>query len=1135
MAYTILSQSIFDDDHGRRFQLKIENRQEIIATYNAANYSFGTGAFSAPNPDIPKGGVQLSYNNDLSHGLYTPITTGKCEVDFIINNDEEHELITYLSTQPDFKIGIELLSNDTPGFDRWRGWLVADQIKIEMGGYPYQVKLTFVDGLSLLKDVPYKNRDNTPYEDYQSLKITIGRAVQKMRDAYNVGRFITENAVQQEAVPLEIEEFIDLYNKNFGTSSTFDDQPVLTTLKINQQTFNRPSTLNNPVGTGFRVFEDTMSCYEVLEHICIALGCRLHMHNRKLHFVSPTTYLDSSTCRGFRHTNNNLLVPSSGSGFGPEDDRLEKSTLENDGITQVNLPADFDDLEDYDLLEGSTRSQLPGIRGIVYTHKDGGSQRVLGGRFPIPRTAPPQYADSFAWASYNLEQYGFESGIENVFTLHVLYSRLRSNPAAPTYFDFVNLSITNNPFNSLTAKHDYYEAPARVEEATKDRVMLQGINSTTARELITWSEDHPLSDTEIQVGPNTPFRFQTTAYVNTNFDEDVTIGAKIVLRFSINVGAYYLKQHVTAPSFASDEIPHADGFEIIKPGGNARYMPLRATADAEWTTTSSDRFEIVLNNPNLLELPSEFATLEHIDADGNSYEYGGGIATILEPRTDDSEVDRLRHRNNMMGSQAENFHNFRLPIDIDIPELPGDNTGDGITMYLKDVIAYDAGGTLFTEGDMDDFLRANVRFENVKFFVGTGEKGDDAQYFAANDDPETDIIESMPPSIIGGRPDGWFGTQGYLYAGAQDYTQNYASIISGVPYVGATKDLYEVLTEEYLRLRKTSRYCYDLRLMPPNYVAGAAFLKTPLPHNRIVYGIDGTELQMIPISITIDITSGQADVKLVQMGRDTGTITEAQDVGRDPTGLGTGSTGGMPTEAIDVTRDGQRRGKRPGLPAVDSKKLGFINISANGITSFTNDDGDVVALEIFDQFIAQARGSQQGNKVVTVDANGQLQEVTDGATDEFLKTNGSGVLSFAKVPGGWHGSETLVKVSPTEWVGNDVGRAIVSVRIEDDTSNTLGVQINDASGTIFAFNEIPTGYKATHVHVYASTTVTNAVEVLHFDSTTGTTSNSTTGNTNTSIDITDLTSNTTNMLVIGVSPGSTSVFVFSAHITITSV
>jgi|TARA_Y100000289_G_scaffold11864_1_gene10986 hypothetical protein len=984
MAYTTLAESFFDDDHGNRYKLTIDNLQERNADYNPSNYSFTVGQ----DLDMPRGGCMVSFENDLSNGIYSPITTSKLELDYFVTTDDEHEFIKYLSEQPDYKIQAHLRPNTAGSTGVFRGFLVPDQIKIELGGYPYQVKLVFVDGLALLKDVAYKERDdNSVYDDYQTLKITVGRAITRIRDAYNYYRGSTPQ--QGDAVPIDIVEYIDLFNKNFGTSTTFDDVSVLYTLKINQQTFNKPSTLANPVGTGFRVFEDTMSCYEVLEHICIALGCRLHFRDDTLYFISPTTYHDGSTCRGFRHSNTSLLSSSDG------DDRLEDPSLAGDGITALSARADFTDLDEYDLLEGSTRYQLPALRGVVYTHKDSGSQRVLGGRYPIPRTAPPQYAETFSNISYNLEQYGYESGIENVFTTHVLYSRLRSALGTPdTYFDFENLSVVNNPFTALTAKHDYYEAPARVEHATVDRVTLQGINSTEARELVSWSEDYPLEDTEIDVPDDIPFRFQTTAYVNTNFDNDVTIGAKIVLRFVIKVGGYYLKQHVTAASYDDDEIPHEDGFEIIKPGGNARYMPLRATADAEWTQTATDRFEIVLNNPDLLELPSEFATLQHIDADGNSYEYGGGIATILEPRTDDSEVDRLRHRNNMMGSQAENFHNFRMPIDIDIPALPDAAANQtGIKVYLKDVIAYDAGGSSFNEQEMDDFLRANVRFENVKFFLGTGDKGDDATYFVASDSPDTDIVERMPPSVVGGRPAGWFGTAGYLYAGSQDYSQQYASFISGVPYVAASKDLYEVHAEEYMRFRNSARYVYDLKLQAPGYVSGQTFRDLLHYEDRPVFTIDSTELQMCPISIRHDITQSITEMTCVQMGRDTDSITEAQDTGRDPTGTSGDDVGGLPTEAIDTTREAQRRGKRPGLPVVDSKKLSHVNLTADktGIASFTVSATENLPLSNFENVFAsgQSRTGITNDRILTVTPTQEVDELGAGTKGQVLKSGGT--------------------------------------------------------------------------------------------------------------------------------------------------
>jgi len=988
MAYTTLAQSRFDDDHGRRFQIMVFNLQEGTINYDPTSYDFSIGR----DLDIPKGGVNVSYENDLSNGIYSPITTSKLELDLYVNSDDDHEYIKYLSSQPDWKIGVSIqeVSGQMSEGEVFRGFLVPDQIKIELGGYPYQVKLVFVDGLSLLKDVAYKERDdNTPYEDYQTLKITIGRAITRIRDAYNFFRGSTP--ITGEVVPINIIEYIDLFGKNWGTSLTYDDKSVLYTLKINQQTFNKPSSLPNPVGTGFRVFEDVMSCYEVLEHICIALGCRLHMRNDTLYFISPTTYHDASTCRGFEHLNTGL------SGSNDNKDRLEIPALAGDGITALSARPDFTDLDGCDLLEGSTRYQLPALRGVLYTHKDSGSQRVLGGRYPIPRTAPPQYAETFSNISYNLQQYGYESGIENVFTTHVLYSRLRSVIAGtPTYFDFEQLSVVGNPFTAGTGKHDYYEAPARVEHATVDRVKLQGINLTEARQLVSWSEDYPLEDSEIDVPPDIPFRFQTMAYVNTNFDNDVTVGAKIVLRFKIRVGGYYLKQHVTHASYASDEIPNTNGFEIIKPGGNAWYKPLRATADAEWTQTSTDRFEVVLNNPDLLELPAEFATLVHIDADGNSYEYGGGVATVLEPRTDDSEVDRLRHRNNMMGSQAENFHNFRLPLDIDIPSLPdGAANQTGIEVYLIDVIAYDSGGSAFSETQMDDFLRANVRFENVRFFLGTGEKGDDAVYFAASNNPKTDIVERMPASVVGGRPNGWFGTNGYLYIGTgdQDYSQSYGSFVSGVGYFGAARDLYEVHADEYMRFRNSSRYVYDLKLQPKNYVSGQTFKDLLYYEYRPVFTIDGTELQMCPISIRHELTSGITDLTCVQMGRDLDSITEAQDTGRDPTGTSGNDSGGLPTEAIDFTREAQRRGKRPGLPVVDSKKLSHVNLTPDktGIASLTVSSTAYLPMGSFADVFASSnpRTGITNDRILMVSPDQVISELPAGTKGQYLASGGT--------------------------------------------------------------------------------------------------------------------------------------------------
>ena len=128
-----------------------------------------------------------------------------------------------------------------------------------------------------------------------------------------------------------------------------------------------------------------------------------------------------------------------------------------------------------------------------------------------------------------------------------------------------------------------------------------------------------------------------------------------------------------------------------------------------------------------------------------------------------------------------------------------------------------------------------------------------------------------------------------------------------------------------------------------------------------------------------------------------------------------------------------------------------------------------------------------------------------------------------------------MRVMPTEFKGNDLGRANVIVRIEDDTSGKLGAAIDQATGTMFAINEIPVGYKATHVKVNASSTVTNGVEVLEYDTSDGDITSNTTGNTNTNINITDISSTTTNAICIKVTPGSGAVLIYSADITIATI
>ena len=137
-----------------------------------------------------------------------------------------------------------------------------------------------------------------------------------------------------------------------------------------------------------------------------------------------------------------------------------------------------------------------------------------------------------------------------------------------------------------------------------------------------------------------------------------------------------------------------------------------------------------------------------------------------------------------------------------------------------------------------------------------------------------------------------------------------------------------------------------------------------------------------------------------------------------------------------------------------------------------------------------------------------------------------------KAPSGAY-STTVLKVMPTEFMVNDDysgGRA--ANIIENDTADTLGYRMANASTEGYAFVKIPEGYKATRVTVHASASTSNAVECKTFNYTTGATTDLETFDFNTDANITDVTASTTNDLVIKILPASTSTIIYGALVVI---
>ena len=136
------------------------------------------------------------------------------------------------------------------------------------------------------------------------------------------------------------------------------------------------------------------------------------------------------------------------------------------------------------------------------------------------------------------------------------------------------------------------------------------------------------------------------------------------------------------------------------------------------------------------------------------------------------------------------------------------------------------------------------------------------------------------------------------------------------------------------------------------------------------------------------------------------------------------------------------------------------------------------------------------------------------------KVDADGDITFDPATGvvraGWHGSTTRIKILHSDFIADDGGRPLQI----DDTGVASENLFLETFSTFSAYVTIaiPSGYKATHVMIHGSGT--GAVEVWEhqIDSKTGVSKG--TGNVETEINITDVTSSSTNYLFIQVAAGS---------------
>ena len=210
------------------------------------------------------------------------------------------------------------------------------------------------------------------------------------------------------------------------------------------------------------------------------------------------------------------------------------------------------------------------------------------------------------------------------------------------------------------------------------------------------------------------------------------------------------------------------------------------------------------------------------------------------------------------------------------------------------------------------------------------------------------------------------------------------------------------------------------------------------------------------------------------------------------TGNASGSSGSCTGNAATATA----------LTSGDKTIDGDLTIDGNNITNNASAANfNIASSRILELQHAGAYDIQLGNST-----NADVLKVQ--GNQEIVTVNGKLDVTGNVLPG-----ITYVKILPSDFVPDDVGRPAMI----DDTGSDRWLE-SHGTAKLFAYVDIPVGFKATHVDIYGS--ATSAVTVYEADVNSKTVTSKGTGNIGTQINITDVNSDATNYILIELAQAS---------------
>ena len=418
-------------------------------TYTATLWWPGTGA--ANTWTLGPSGAEISYESEKVDDKNSPIITSSLTFPVMVENLTMQNFINGIRTSYQEKDVWITIRVGTTGQYIWSGYLIMDLESREDVSYPYEAKLTAIDGLATLKEVPFLRETNSstsavptfPYVradtwDNAGWQKIIGSSSSWLKILLdNTGQLLASDDTGGELENYTIQTSFNWWNEHMTPAEGTDP---LAQMKLSM----RPFYSEDENG-----YMNVPNCYDVLKDICLNFGMRLIYWNNQFHFIQVNEYnTDEQESAPY---NPPVNIPSREYFYtgtfrtnrdyvGRPQYSLYKMVFENGTNVGAGLQK----------LSGATYQALPAIKKTTGTYLENAGTNIFNG-FPLfvsentGSISPTAWPTSGGYVEY--KQTSNTNGIENV--MQITDAKDLQGFVCKIYGDFYNTSTSDIKMETL--------------------------------------------------------------------------------------------------------------------------------------------------------------------------------------------------------------------------------------------------------------------------------------------------------------------------------------------------------------------------------------------------------------------------------------------------------------------------------------------------------------------------------------------------------------------------------------------------------------------------------------------------------------------------------------------------------------